>query len=462
MRRSLLVTVALLFAAAPARADTPPETPPGGALEAYLQQPQARYGWTVLGEEATPGEVTILRLELTSQTWRGMDWKHRLNVIVPPAPAAERARPGHAILAISGTGSEQQYIALLSALAIRIGAPVAILHDVPNQPLFKEDTPDGRGLREDALIAKTFVEFMRSGERDWPLLLPMTRAAVAAMDALGELSAQRAAKGGWSFGTLDRFVTTGASKRGWTTWLTAVVEPRRVIGIAPIVYDNLNVGAQLARHFEVWGKPSPQIHDYTDRGLLEFMQTPRGKELMGIVDPYAYRSRLALPKLALMGTNDTYWPLDAVNLYRGDLPGDFYCHYVPNAGHTAGLSVVDAVAGFFDHVTRRLPPLPAPTLLLTPKQSARVLVDAAARGRVSSVRVWTTRIDGKDFTKAQWEHLQAAPGAEGWDAQLPARFRDPGAGSSAFIGEVQLKDSTGAPFSIHSPVQVWELASPQN
>jgi PhoPQ-activated pathogenicity-related protein len=115
-----------------------------------------------------------------------------------------------------------------------------------------------------------------------------------------------------------------------------------VIGIAPIVFDNLDYERQIALHFETWGKPSPSIHDYTDAGLLELLQTDRGRQLVQLVDPYSYADRLDLPKLALIGTNDTYWPLDSVNIYRGGLPGEFYCHYVPNAGHGAGLSVVSA------------------------------------------------------------------------------------------------------------------------
>jgi PhoPQ-activated pathogenicity-related protein len=467
MRSLLPAALALLALAAPVRADGAPARPvrAGRAtpLDEYMARAQPAYGWSIKGEAPGAYGATVLRLELTSQTWKGLVWRHRLNVIVPAPAAGERARPGHALLAITGTGGEDEHLALLSELAARLGVPVAILHDVPNQPLYA-DPDHPRGLKEDALIARTFVEFARTGEADWPLLLPMTRSAVAAMDCLGELSAQRANDAAWGHGRLERFVTCGASKRGWTTWLSACVEPSRVIGIAPIVYDNLNIRAQIARHLEVWGKPSPSIHDYTDAGLMELLAGPRGDTLLSIVDPYTYADRLTVPKMAMMGTNDTYWPLDAIHLYRHRLPGELFCHYVPNAGHSAGLSIADGLAGFFDHVTKRSRPLPVVTIEVTPRATALVTVaDPQDRPRVRGVRVWTTRVEGKDFTKARWEKVEAPAAGEGWSAALPAGLRDAGTGaagpggSAAFIGEVELRDSSDRSFLLHTPVSVWEL-----
>lgn len=462
MRR--LALALCLLVASPALADTPP--PPADRstiLDLYMKRAQPAYGWTLKSEADLGDGLALVKLELTSQTWRTMQWRHRLNVLVPPAAQGERARAGHAILAITGTGGEDEHVQILSGLALRLGVPVAILHDVPNQPLYAEETTNGKGLREDALIAKTFEEFAKTGDADWPLLLPMTRSAVAALDALGELSAKNVAAKhpAWKHGTLEKFVVCGASKRGWTTWLTACVEPARVVGIAPIVYDNLNIPAQLKRHLEVWGAPSKSIHDYTDRGLMQMLNTDRGRELLSIVDPYTYRDRLALPKLALMGTNDTYWPVDAVHLYRGALPGELHCHYVPNAGHSAGLSIVDALSGFFDHVTKRTAPLPPVSITVTPRATAVVSVEGApARARVRAVRVWCSRVEGKDFTKAKWEKIEAAAFGDGWSGQLPQAFKDTGGpGSAAFIGEVELPDSSGRPFLLHTPVSLWELGA---
>jgi PhoPQ-activated pathogenicity-related protein len=85
-------------------------------------------------------------------------------------------------------------------------------------------------------------------------LFPMTKAAVRAMDALQSVD-----------GGLRRFVVTGASKRGWTTWLTGAFD-ERVAGIVPVVFDNLRFEAQLPHQLVTWGRYSERVGDYTGRG----------------------------------------------------------------------------------------------------------------------------------------------------------------------------------------------------
>ena len=59
---------------------------------------------------------------------------------------------------------------------------VAELKMIPNQPLvFAGET---RGRKEDSLIAYTWDKFLRTGDPKWPARLPMTKAAVRAMDTV--------------------------------------------------------------------------------------------------------------------------------------------------------------------------------------------------------------------------------------------------------------------------------------
>ena len=162
---------------------------------------------------------------------------------------------------------------LLKTLAERAGAVAAAVNKVPNQPLY-----DGR--KEDALIAYTFDQFLKTGDREWPLLFPMTKSAVRAMDAVQAFCGE----GGGA--KPARFVVAGASKRGWTTWLTAAADAR-VAGIAPMVIDMLNMKAQTRWAEQVYGRQSEKIGDYTNLNLIERMDDPRMVELRSWVDPYS-------------------------------------------------------------------------------------------------------------------------------------------------------------------------------
>ena len=271
-------------------------------LAAYLKKPEPAYQWKINKKREGP-LGTIYDLEVVSQVWHDITWTHRIWVMVPKkvAPAAT--------LFLYNTGGNPGPTSTTMGfdLAKKMKAPVAFLFNIPNQPLLE-------GKKEDALIAETFVRYLKTKDDTWPLLFPMVKSLVKAMDAL-----QAFARTEWKT-EVKSFVVSGASKRGWTTWLTGASDPR-VKAIAPMVIDTLNMQKQLPHQLKSYGAYSEMIRDYTARGLAPPPQTPEGKKLWSMVDPWVYRNQLKLPKLILNGTNDPYWTQDALNLYWDDLEG---------------------------------------------------------------------------------------------------------------------------------------------
>ena len=189
------------------------------------------------------GACKAYSYKMTSQTWRGAPWTHWLSILVPPDVDHADA----AVLFITGgsTSSSQPKAdsteaQLFGVIATMAKTPIAILQQVPNQPLHG-------GLREDDLIAFTFDKYLNNQGDDWPLLIPMVESVRRAMDTVSTVLTEKSGT------AIKRFVISGASKRGWTTWLTAAAD-KRVIAIAPMVIDMLNMQPQMEQQIKSYGK----------------------------------------------------------------------------------------------------------------------------------------------------------------------------------------------------------------
>lgn len=319
----LSIAVALLFACQP-KPEVKKVTPEN-ALQSYLDNGDNSYKWELQDSTKTDG-AKLYRILFTSQTWRDTSWNHELTVIVP-----DEISYNDGLLFITG-GSvkngkpnthkwDKEEIVALSEVAKTNKAVVSIVWQIPNQPMYKD-------LTEDELISFTFHNFQNDGDYTWPLLFPMTKSAIKAMDVVQDFTAKVNLK-------VNQFVVTGASKRGWTTWLTGAHD-KRVKAIAPMVIDVLNMPINVEYHKVTWGDYSIQIEDYVDLGIAQKVNTPEGTKLVQMVDPYSYRKLLTMPKMLFMGTNDEYWPVDAVKNYIDSIPGNNLICYTPNAGHDLG------------------------------------------------------------------------------------------------------------------------------
>ncbi len=337
----------------PGRAETP-ALPKKTALDDYVAKADPTYSWKLVKTIKGDG-FTCYILDLKSQTWRMAPdvnrnvWEHWLTIVKPDKVTSETG-----LLMISGgrNGREAPNSPPGEAamIAKRSGTVVVNLGQVPNQPL--ELNKDGNGRFEDDLIAYCHIKFMDTGDVTWLTRLPMVKSAVRAMDAATEFLATE--EGGKT--PLKKFVVAGASKRGWTTWLTGAVDSR-VIAIVPIVIDVLNVKVSMMNHYAAYGFWAPAVGDYAVRHkVMDRWDTPQMDELNKIEDPYYYRHRLKIPKFIVNATGDQFFTPDSSKFYFDDLEGVKYLRYVPNADHSLReTDALESIYAFYNAIVKGTP-----------------------------------------------------------------------------------------------------------
>lgn len=412
IRRVAVFSVCVIGAmTGPARADLP----------GYVARPDPSFKWEQTGKTASP-LGTVYDLHLVSQTWHDITWEHGLQVFVPAG-----VKPTATVFLWNQGGKPSAGSAAFGlALAAKVKAPVVFLFGIPNQPLFGDK-------KEDALIAETFVRYLESQDDTWPLLFPMVKSLVRAMDVVQAFGEKE-----WNLKPTG-FVVSGASKRGWTTWLTGAIDPRVKV-IAPLVIDNLNAAAQLPNQVKSFGNYSEMIVDYTRRGLVPMPDTPAARALLKMTDPYFYRDKLTMPKYLIVGGNDPYWAVDAMNFYWNDLAGPKWICRVPNAGHNLEQKLAD---GKIDR-SRAVDSLAAfGYAQIHGKQMASATwVDAEVGGKPGltvgatappvAARIWVVDAPTRDFRKATWVEQPAVVNG----STVTVAVEQPATGFRAFYAEL--------------------------
>lgn len=188
----MLVTLLLIGVGAPGnRGETGPLTDPETALEEYVTTPDNNYAYRLVEVGGTGDGYTSYLLRMVSQRWRppgearpGL-WRHWLVLIVP-----DNVDKDTAALVIGG-GSRRsgkpviendEQLRLGAQLAVLSRTAVAVLKQNPDQPQTFPDEPFAH--TEDVLVAYSWDKAIQTGDYSWPVYLPMTKAAVRAMDTI--------------------------------------------------------------------------------------------------------------------------------------------------------------------------------------------------------------------------------------------------------------------------------------
>jgi PhoPQ-activated pathogenicity-related protein len=417
-------------------------------LDDYVAAPDSIYAY---GPEPvktiSESEYTVKIWPMKSQTWLTPSevdrtvWEHWLMIIEPKEVKYDKT-----LMFINGgdNGDEPRGADEgLAQIAVMSKSIVADLRMIPNQPLKFPDEKDARYLKkgrtEDEFIAYTWDKFMATGDAKWPARLPMTKAVVRAMDTVQK-----------EYPNIKGFVVAGGSKRGWTTWTTAVVD-KRVVAIVPAVIDVLNVEHSMQYHHDAYGYWAKAIGDYNDMNVMSRIHTPQFRALMKIVDPYWYIDRLTMPKYIMASTGDQFFLPDSSHFYFDALRGEKYMRYVPNTDHGLAAEAYLNLLAFYTAVLENQP-RPKFSWTREPNGNLRVKTETPP----TAVRLWqATNPNERNFRRdtigeAWTDSVLTGQGNGLYVAEVPA----PPKGWTAFMVELEYPGNGTFPLKFTTEVSV--------
>lgn len=310
-------------------------------LDDYVKTPDPHFNWTVIQTYSEPDYILYI-LNFTSQKWFDETfsnrpiWWHYLCITIPHV----LKRPNAAFMLIDGGSNNQglpkpedNFVRLTSMFAVSTGSIGIDLQDIPNEPIRFVADPTNRSRGEDAIIAWTWKTFLENPQNPYVLLrMPMTKAAVRAMDAAQQFAQHL------GVAVPQKFFIGGASKRGWTTWTTAAVDNERVIGAVPIVMDILNIHQNFHHHYRSLAGWTFAFKDYYELNVTRYVDHPNLLKMAQIVDPYSYFDRYRNVKLLqIQSSGDEFFLPDNEDAFWNVLQvatGGSYLRRLANAEHS--------------------------------------------------------------------------------------------------------------------------------
>jgi len=301
--------------------------------------------YSLLEEKILTGTM-LKRYKLNSQSWTLQGnvsperWQHEVDIYIP-----DSARDKNALVVINsgsnddGTGNpvapnnftQDQLVQIATATK----TIVISVSNVPNQKLTYQGATEP--LAEDNSVAWSWKLFMNDTQKyqNASLHIPMSAAVSQALRlAKTELAPQK----------ITQFIVTGASKRGWAAWLTALSDPD-VVAIVPFAMDLLGTQESLKHMYHSYGNNWPiAFHPYYQQEIDKQIATDAFSSLMKIEDPLSYlsgdmNSRLNIEKYIINASGDDFYVPDNTRFYYDKLPGPKSLRVVENSTHHGILSV---------------------------------------------------------------------------------------------------------------------------
>jgi PhoPQ-activated pathogenicity-related protein len=285
--------------------------------------------------------IKINSYHMKSQSWSPdnlvspREWLHDIDIYIPDAPKNETA-----LIVINNginynsDGSNNNPTPdfnedTLVKIASETNTIVISVSNIPNQYLTYKD--NGESLKEDDSVAHSWSLFLQNPDKRkmMSLHIPMA-ASVSQTMRVAKIELEK-----WK---INNFIVTGASKRGWATWLTALSD-KNVKAIVPFVIDLLNTKPALEHMKKSYGNNWPiAFFPYYKESIDTKIDSFGFSKLMEIEDPLkymdtAYRTQFDIPKYIVNASGDDFYVPDNPRFYYDKLPGQKSLRVVPNTNH---------------------------------------------------------------------------------------------------------------------------------
>ncbi|MCP4259571.1 MAG: hypothetical protein GY774_18980 [Planctomycetes bacterium] len=332
-----------------------------------------------------------IRLEFTSQVYRGVECRHKALMLLP-YPEIPRSAKGTAAIILGGgifpaKDIEHDWI---ESVVVDLGIPCLVIQNALNPKAF--------GARNQGELMsfgnRTFFETGDPREAGYYALARIFSAAATVAEHLPELNAKR-------------FITTGSSKGGMAS-LIACGGDSRIVGSFPTAWNAGNATRFLQLKGQRWGwdvKPKETgPAGETARSAIGNLSTPRGREYFRLFDPHEWgtllEGKFVMPAV---GTNDPLFHLLTDQFYFDELKCKRAFLRVPNYGH-GRLASQHATAWKFTVAAalldRRVPSIRVEAR----RENGKAVILATVRNisRIQGLRLFYATDATGDYRRAKW------------------------------------------------------------
>ncbi|MBM0748464.1 PhoPQ-regulated protein [Pantoea eucrina] len=353
--------------------------------------------YSLVEKKQLPG-VMLHRYSLNSQVWSPQGvvsperWQNGVNIYIPDA-----AREKIALVVVNngsnddGSGTPVAPADFsehtLSHIATATKTIVVSVSNVPNQGLSYQGVTDPLG--EDNSVAYSWKLFIKDTQiyQNASLHIPMAASVSQAFRLAKKEPGQQ---------NIAKFIVTGASKRGWAAWLTALSDPD-VDAIVPFAMDLLNTKKSLEHIYRSYGKNWPvAFYPYYKSDIDQLLGTDEFASLMTLEDPLTYLNTdigepLKIDKYIINASGDDFYVPDNSHFYYDRLPGIRSLRIVPDTTHSGILSVTEQSLITFVNRFQEKKKLPDITEKTESRVDGKKYLTVSFSEKPASVLQWTAR-----------------------------------------------------------------------